>query len=239
VTAAAGIGIGGSIVRRFLAEGASVVASDAHEGRVGKLVADTGVEAEVIDVRNAEQLAGHLEGALERHGRIDVLVNCAGTNAVYPVWELSDEDWQRVLDVNVTSILRACRVVLPAMISAGSGSVISIASVSALQPSISEAAYSVTKAAVVALTRAMAKDVAEHHIRVNAIAPNTVDNPFLANVYSPEKLAAERSGMPFGRCVNADEVAAAAAWLASDEASYVTGETLVVGGAPFLRSGTQ
>jgi 3-oxoacyl-[acyl-carrier protein] reductase len=233
VTAAAGIGIGGTIVRRLLAEGATVVASDAHEGRVKKLAADTAAEAEVVDVRDQDALRAHLNAVLTRHGCIDVLVNCAGTNAIAPLWELTEDQWQRVFDVNVSAMLRACRTAVPSMIEAGRGSIVNIASIAAAHPFRHEGAYSITKAAVVALTRALAKDLAENGVRANAVAPNFVENRFLANVYAPDRLDRSRRAMPFRRGVDPAEVAAVVAFLASDDASYVTGEVITIGGQPF------
>jgi len=235
VTAAAGAGIGGAVVRRLLRDGATVVASDIHERRLAALADETGITTEVVDTGEPGAVDRHLERVLEEYGTLDVLVNCAGVNVVKPAWELTDEEWQRVFDVNVTSILRAARVAIPAMQKQGAGRIVNIASVGAWHPSPGEAAYSASKAAVVALTRALALEVAADGIGVNAIAPGFVDHAAVGRVYPADRIEALRAAAPHGRGVHPEEVAAVAAWLASDDAAQVTGETITVAGGAFFR----
>lgn len=235
VTAAAGAGIGGAVVRRLGQDGATVIASDVHERRLSALGAETGAEVEVVDAGDADALTSHLDEILARHGRIDVLVNCAGINIVKPTWELTDDEWHRIFDVNVTSIVRAARVALPAMQKQASGSIVNIASVGAWHPSPGEAAYSASKAAVVALTRAMALEVAADGIRVNAVAPGFVDHAAVERVYPADRIEALRAAAPQGRGVHPGEVASVVAWLAGDGSTQVTGETITVAGGAFFR----
>jgi 3-oxoacyl-[acyl-carrier protein] reductase len=235
VTAGAGAGIWGSIVHRLVDDGATVIVSDAHAGRLEKIAAELGVETAQVDVSNGTSLGAHLADVEARHKRIDLLVNCAGANVVKPTWMLTDEEWQHVFDVNITAPFRAARAVLPGMLDRRRGVIVSIASISAWEPEPAEAAYSTTKAALVALTRALARETAEQGVRVNAVAPSFVENPFLEKLYGPERMKALRDRAPLGRGVRPAEVAGVVAWLASDEAEYVTGETVTIAGGVFLR----
>jgi 3-oxoacyl-[acyl-carrier protein] reductase len=131
VTAAAGLGIGGSVARRLHADGARVIVSDAHPGRIEKICGELGIQGAALDVADPAALADHLANMQTEHGRIDILVNCAGANVVKPTWELSDSEWMRVLDVNLTAAFRAARIVLPGMITRRSGVILSIASIAA------------------------------------------------------------------------------------------------------------
>jgi 3-oxoacyl-[acyl-carrier protein] reductase len=235
VTAAAGAGVGGGIVRALHAAGATVVASDVHAGRVERLRTDLGIEVHVVDVGAQGAVEAHVDDVLARHGRLDVLVSCAGINVVKPAWELTEQDWRSVMEVNLNAPFFAARAALPAMIEAGRGVIVSIASVAAWHPTRRESAYHVSKAALVALTRALAIEAAPHGVRVNAIAPGFVENPFLANVYGPEHVERFRAQMPRGHGVLPEEIGATAAWLVSDAASAITGETVAVTGGFLFR----
>jgi NAD(P)-dependent dehydrogenase (short-subunit alcohol dehydrogenase family) len=178
----------------------------------------------------------HLANVQERHGRVDILVNCAGANVVKPTWELTDDEWTHVFTVNLFAAFRAARSVLPGMIQRRHGVVVSIASIAAWDPEPSEVAYSTSKAALVGFTRALAREVASTGVRVNAVAPSFVENPFLEKLYGPERMALLRDSAPLRRGVRPDEVAGVVAWLASDAAAYVTGETVTIAGGGFLRA---
>jgi 3-oxoacyl-[acyl-carrier protein] reductase len=235
VTAGAGVGIGGSVARRLVKDGATVIVSDAHAGRLAKISEELGVATALVDVADGDALATHLADVETRYERVDLLVNCAGANVVKPTWMLTDADWQHVLDVNLTAAFRAARSVLPGMIDRRSGVIVSIASIAGWDPAPAEIAYSTTKAALVAFTRALARETAEYGVRVNAVAPSFVENPFLEKLYGPERIQALRAAAPLQRGVRPDEVAGVVAWLASDEAEYVTGETVTIAGGSFLR----
>jgi len=236
VTAAAGVGIGGSIVRRFIDEGATVLASDSHAGRAERLAADLGVDVPVVNVGDREAFDAYLDGVLDRHGRVDVLVNCAGTNAMGPIHEIDDESWDRVINVNLTAAFRAVRMVLPGMIDRGDGVIVNIGSIAGYFPEHGEVAYSTSKAALMAFTRAVANEVASSGVRVNSVAPGFVQNPFLENLYGPERMAELVAAAPLGRGVQPEEIAAAVSWLASSEALCVTGETLTIAAGQYFRA---
>ena len=236
VTAAAGVGIGGSVARRLHADGARVIVSDVHAGRLDKICAELGIEGSVIDVADPAALTDHLERVEAELGRIDIVVNCAGANVVKPTWELSDAEWLGVFDVNLTAAFRAARAVLPGMIARRSGCILSIASIAAWDPPEHEVAYATSKAALIGLTRALAREVAATGVRVNAVAPGFVENPFLEKLYGSDRMDALRAATPLGRGVKPEEVAGAIAWLASDAAEYVTGETVTIAGGTFYRN---
>lgn len=235
VTAAAGAGVGNAIARRFVAEGATVVISDAHAKRLPAAAEELGVEGEVIDVADSDSLVAHLKGVIHRHGRIDTLVNCAGINSLGPAWELDIGDWRRILEVNLTAPFVAARAVLPAMLERQSGSIINICSIAAWLPSDGECAYQASKAGMLGLTRALAHEAAPHGVRVNAIAPGLVDNPFLARLYGDEHVAQLHARIPMKRPAEAAEVASVAYWLASDETAYITGECITIAGGWYMR----
>lgn len=235
VTAGAGAGIGGNVVRRFHADGDRVFASDAHAGRLEKIRSELGVEADLLDVRDRKAMGEYLARIEAEQGRIDVLVNCAGANQIKPIVELTDDEWETIVDVNLSATFRAARSVLPGMIERGHGAIVSIASIAAWAPDPGEVAYSTTKTALMGFTRALAREIASTGVRVNAVAPAFVENPFLEKLYGAERIRSIRDAAPLGRGVLPSEVAAAVAWLASDEASYVTGEVLTLAGGQYLR----
>jgi 3-oxoacyl-[acyl-carrier protein] reductase len=235
ITAAAGTGIGSATARRCLAEGASVVISDHHERRLAaarqELVAGFGerVCAVGCDVTDEEQVAALVAGAVRRFGRIDVLVNNAGLGGTSSVLEMTDEQWSRVLDVTLTGTFRCTRAVLRQLVAQGhGGAVVNNASVLGGRAQPGQAHYAAAKAGVMALNRCAALDVAEHGIRVNAVAPSLATHPFLAKVTSEELLAELASREAFGRAAQPWEVASVIAFLASDYASYLTGEVISV-----------
>jgi 3-oxoacyl-[acyl-carrier protein] reductase len=237
VTAAAGVGIGGSVARRLHADGARVIVSDVHAGRLDKICSDLDIEGAVIDVADPVALADHIGRVEAAHGHIDILVNCAGINVVKPTWELSDTEWTHTFDVNLHATFRAVRVALPPMIARNSGAIVSIASIAAWDPPQHEVAYATSKAALIGFTRALAREVAATGVRVNAVAPGFVENPFLEKLYGRERMHSLRESAPLRRGVKPEEVAGVVAWLASDEAEYVTGETITIAGGTFFRHG--
>jgi 3-oxoacyl-[acyl-carrier protein] reductase len=235
VTAAAGTGIGSAVARRCLEEGASVLVSDRHERRLFEtldcLAAHHGdaVAALPCDVTDESQVRALIAGAVRRFGRIDVLINNAGLGGTGSVLDLTDEDWHRVLDVTLTGTFRCTRAALRQMVAQGTGgAVVNNASVLGWRAQSGQAHYAAAKAGVMALTRCAALDVAEHGIRVNAVAPSLAMHPFLAKVTSEELLAELAAREAFGRAAQPWEVANAMIFLASDYASYLTGEVLSV-----------
>ncbi|BDD84411.1 3-oxoacyl-ACP reductase [Tsukamurella pulmonis] len=235
VTAAAGTGIGSATARRCLEEGARVVISDWHERRLGEkrdeLAAEFGdrVHAITCDVTVEEQVQALLDGAVERYGRIDVLVNNAGLGGSVAVQDMTDEQWSRVLDVTLTGTFRATRAAINRFIAQGGGGVIvNNASVIGWRAQAEQAHYAAAKAGVMALTRCSAVDAAPHGIRINAVSPSIAMHAFLAKVTSDELLDELSRREVFGRAAEPWEVANVIAFLASDYSSYMTGEVVSV-----------
>jgi 3-oxoacyl-[acyl-carrier protein] reductase len=236
VTAAAGTGIGGAAVRRFLDEGAQVVLSDAHAARLAashdELAGRYGagrVWSVPCDVTSEEQVQALIDGAVGQFGRIDVMVCNAGLGGTASVLEMTDEQWSRVLDVTLTGTWRCTRAALRHMVArGGGGAVVNNASVLGWRAQPGQAHYAAAKAGVMALTRCAALDVAGHGIRVNAVAPSLAMHPFLAKVMDAETLGELASREAFGRSAQPWEVANVMVFLASDYASYLTGEVISV-----------
>ena len=236
LTAAAGTGIGGAVARRCLDEGARLALSDAHEGRLAVTRAELEraygadrVWSAVCDVTSEQQVQALVDGAAGRFGRIDVMINNAGLGGTASVVEMTDEQWARVLDVTLNGTFRCTRAVLRRMIEqGGGGAVVNNASVLGWRAQPGQAHYAAAKAGVMALTRCAAMDVAEHGIRVNAVAPSLAMHPFLAKVMSQDVLDELAAKEAFGRSAEPWEVANVMVFLASDYASYLTGEVISV-----------
>jgi 3-oxoacyl-[acyl-carrier protein] reductase len=235
ITAAAGTGIGSAAARRCLAEGAQVMISDHHERRLAatreELSQEHGerVAALPCDVTDEAQVEALIEGAAGHFGRIDVMINNAGLGGTAPITEMTDEQWLRVLDVTLNGTFRCTRAALRRMVAQGyGGAVVNNASVLGWRAQPGQAHYAAAKAGVMALTRCAALDVAAHGIRVNAVAPSLAIHPFLAKVTSEDLLAELAAREPFGRAAEPWEVATVMVFLASDYASYLTGEVVSV-----------
>lgn len=235
VTAAAGTGIGSAVALRCLQEGARVVLSDSHERRLGetrdRLAAEYPgrVWSVPCDVTDEAAVGALIAGAVERCGRIDAMVNNAGLGGNKPVPEMADDEWARVLEVTLTGTFRCTRAALRQMIAqGGGGAVVNNASVLGWRAQAGQAHYAAAKAGVMAFTRCAALDVAAHGIRVNAVAPSLAAHPFLSKVVSEEELAGLAAREAFGRAAQPWEVATVVAFLASDYASYLTGEVISV-----------
>ncbi|AEW97990.1 MULTISPECIES: SDR family oxidoreductase [Streptomycetaceae] len=236
VTAAAGTGIGGATVRRFLEEGARVVLGDAHAGRLAESVAalagefgEENVAGAPCDVTDETQVRALLDLAEARHGRLDVLVNNAGLGGTARLTEMTDEQWSRVLETTLTGTFRCVRAALRRMRAAGHGGVIvNNASVLGWRAQAGQAHYAAAKAGVMALTRCAAVEAAEYGVRVNAVAPSLALHPHLAKVTTPELLAELTAREAFGRAAEPWEVANVIVFLAGDYSSYMTGETVSV-----------
>jgi 3-oxoacyl-[acyl-carrier protein] reductase len=235
VTAAAGTGIGSAVARRCLAEGAQVVISDQHERRLAEAQAELAaghgdqVRSCPCDVTDEEQVGGLMAAAVRQFGRLDVLISNAGLGGTSSLLEMTDEQWQRVLDVTLTGTFRCNRAALRQLVAQGhGGAIVNNASVLGWRAQPGQAHYAAAKAGVMALTRCAAMDVAGHGIRVNAVAPSLAMHPFLAKVTSEETLAELTTREAFGRAAEPWEVASVIAFLASDYASYLTGEVISV-----------
>lgn len=230
VTAAAGTGIGSAVAKRSLEEGARVVLSDWHERRLREKAEELGdVHAIPCDVTNEDQVQALIDGTIERCGRIDVLINNAGLGGSRSIVDMKDEEWSRVLDVTLNGTFRATRAAAKAFIAQGTGgAIVNNASVVGWRAQAEQSHYAAAKAGVMALTRCAAVDVAEHGIRVNAVAPSLAMHPFLARVTTDELLAELTAREVSGRAAQPWEVANVMVFLASDYASYLTGEVISV-----------
>jgi len=230
VTAAAQ-GIGEAIARAFASAGATVIASDIARDKLNELDAVDGIETVVIDV--LDQAA--VTTAVSRHGPFDVLVNCAGFVHHGSILECTEEEWDFAFDLNVKSMYRCCRAVIPGMREQGGGSIVNIASIAAHKGLPNRFAYGSTKAAVVGLSKAIAADFVGDAIRCNAINPGTVQSPSLdGRINAFEDPDAARAAFiarqPMGRLGRAEEIAAMALYLASDESVFTSGTQMNVDG---------
>lgn len=234
VTAAAGTGIGFSAAKRAAEEGATLLISDFHERRLGE-AADRIAEAtgtrpatQVCDVTSEAAVQGLLAAALSELGHVDVLINNAGLGGTANVVEMKDQDWHRVMDVTLTSVMRMSRAFLPHMYAREAGAVVNNASVLGWRAQEGQSHYAAAKAGVMAFTRCSAIEAAAHGVRINAVAPSIAMHAFLAKVTSDELLAELSAREAFGRPAEVWEIANVMIFLASDLASYMTGEVLSV-----------
>ena len=234
----AGGGIGSAIARRLAAEGAHVCVADANEAaakEVADALAGEGLSAEplVFDLLDPEASEAAVQRIIDTRGRLDVLVNNAGVNRRGDLLALTEDDWDISFAVNVDSLFHLCRAVLPHMIEAGGGAIVNTASQWGLYPAPGHIAYNVSKAAVVAFTKNLARDYAPNNIRVNAVAPGEVHTPMLeAGLARSGRTVADLDALvPFGRIGKPEEIAALVAFLASDEAPYICGSVIEITGA--------
>ena len=234
ITAAAGTGIGFAAARRAAEEGATVVISDKHERRLGEaavqLASLTGraVPAFPCDVTVEDDVQRLFASALEAVGHLDVVINNAGLGGTAEIVDMTDEQWSVVLDVTLNGTFRCTRAALRHMYERGSGAIVNNASVLGWRAQFGQAHYAAAKAGVMALTRCSAIEAAAHGVRVNAVAPSIAMHPFLAKVTSDELLEELTAKEAFGRAAEPWEVANVMVWLASEYASYLTGEVVSV-----------
>jgi 3-oxoacyl-[acyl-carrier protein] reductase len=225
----AGSGIGRATVRRFADEGARVIAADVDAGRARETCAGLdGAVAVAADVCDAGDVARMVQAALDHHGGLDVFHNNAGVaEAVTPLAEITRADWDRVLAVNLTAFFLAAQAVAPVMRERGGGSILVTASIIARRPRPGLAAYVAAKSGVTGLARALALELAPDNIRVNVINPGPSRTPMLGEFGFDSSIA---DALPLGRLIEPDEVAGAAAYLASDDAAAITGAVFNVDG---------
>jgi 3-oxoacyl-[acyl-carrier protein] reductase len=234
-------GVGRRTAELLIEEGAVVVAGDRLVDELAEAFRKVGsslvpVEA---DVRRLDQCELLVKTAIERFERIDVLFNNAGVTLRGPVEETSDAVWEEALETNLRSVFFCCRAAIPHMRRQGSGAIVNNASINAIRGNAFLTAYSAAKGGVVAMTRALATELAPAGIRVNALCPGTIDTPMTAEYLSAaDDPDAAREALvrkhPLGRLATSDDVARAALFLASDDASFITGVALPVDGGRHL-----
>ena len=228
-------GIGYAIAERLSQAGARVVVADRDEesaiAAAERLGADGGEAVSVsTDVTRIEDIGAMVNGTLESFRQLDILGNNAGINGRNaPLWEVTDEEWVTLMAFNITSVFRCCRAVIGHMRERRSGSIVNMASIAGKEGNPNAAPYGASKAGVICLTKAFAKEVIHDGVRVNAVAPALIETPLLAQVplEDIERLTAK---IPMGRMGSPEEVAAVVHFLASDDASFVTGQCYDVSG---------
>jgi 2-keto-3-deoxy-L-fuconate dehydrogenase len=235
---AAGQGIGRAIAEAFAAEGATVIATDIDEGKLADLQAAKRLKLDVLSAKDVEALA---EAVSKEHGGLDVLANVAGYVHHGTVLEAGDRDWDFSFDLNVKSMHRTIKAFLPGMLKKGGGSIVNMSSAaSSIRGVPNRYVYSLTKAAVIGLTKATAMDFIKQGIRVNAICPGTIESPSFRDRVAahakragkPPKAALQDfiDRQPMGRIGLAEEVALLAVYLASDESAFISGHTHLIDG---------
>jgi 3-oxoacyl-[acyl-carrier protein] reductase len=238
VITGAGRGIGASIARRFAAEGASVALNSLTDSaaKVAEDISASGGKAIAVqgDVSKADDVARIIEAAVASYGRIDILVNNAGITRDGLVMRMSEEDWDAVLDTNLKSVYLCCRAALrPMLKSRNGGRIINLSSVTGLAGNVGQANYAASKAGIIGLTKSLAKELATRQVTVNAIAPGYIATDMAAQMTDQAKQSV-LNRIPLGALGSPEDVAAVAAFLASDEAHYITGQTLTVDGGMTL-----
>jgi NAD(P)-dependent dehydrogenase (short-subunit alcohol dehydrogenase family) len=242
IVTGAGSGIGRAIALRLAREGASVVVADVDEVAAGAVAREIGAEALVsqTDVTSAEEVEALVGRTVDEWDGLDVMVNNAGIGVAGHVTDTSEEDYERVMDVCLKGTFFGMRYAIPAIRDSGGGSVVNLSSVAALVGISDRAVYSAAKGAILAITRAAAIDHVEEGVRVNCIAPGTVDTPWIGRItagYDDPEEAREsmQARQPHGRFVTPEEIAAMAAYLASEESASVIGACMIVDGGVTAR----
>jgi NAD(P)-dependent dehydrogenase (short-subunit alcohol dehydrogenase family) len=241
----AGSGIGEATARLFATDGERVAVTDFDEAaarRVADAISSDGGQAIALgaDVSARASVDSAVRATTEQLGRIEVLVNNAGIGTAGDILETTDDDLERTLAVNVRGVFNTCQAVMPSMLEAGDGIIVNVASIVAHAAVTRRAAYTASKGAILALTRSIAIDFMNRGIRCNAVAPGTVDSPWIDRILSdaPDKAAARQAMVdrqPLGRLGKPEEIAAAIRYLASPEAAFVHGSCLVIDGGFLAR----
>jgi 3-oxoacyl-[acyl-carrier protein] reductase len=228
-------GIGEAVARTLRDQGAAVVVGDVETDLAAETADRIDADAVELDVRSASSFERAVKHTLTRHGGLDVLVNNAATTVRRPFFEIDEAEWDEVLAVNLRGVFLGCRIVGELMRERGSGRIVNLSSLAGqMGGSVNGAHYAASKAGILALTKVVARELAPYGVTVNAVAPAAIEGPVMAGL-PPEQVEALVQSIPVGRLGTPNEVAALVAFLASDEAAYVTGATFDVNGGLLMR----
>jgi 2-hydroxycyclohexanecarboxyl-CoA dehydrogenase len=234
IVTGAGQGIGRAIAEKLAAEGATVVVTDVNQATAQETAEAIGGDAVGLhtDVTSRDSVNAMVAQVMERFGRIDVLVNNAGWDTAGPFIDSDPADWDRVIQINLYGVLNASRAVLPIMADQRYGSVVNLGSDAGRVGSSGEAVYSAAKGGVIAFTKATAREMARHQVNVNCVSPGPTDTALFASMGgdSPKLREALTKAIPFRRLAQPADLANAVAFYASDEANFITGQTVSVSG---------
>lgn len=234
IVTGAGQGIGRAIAEKLAAEGATVVVTDVNEATAQQTAAAIGGDSIGLhaDVTSRDSVTAMVARVLDRFGRIDVLVNNAGWDTAGPFVESDPADWDQVIQINLYGVLNTCRAVLPIMVEQGQGSVVNLGSDAGRVGSSGEAVYSAAKGGVIAFTKAAAREMARHQVNVNCVSPGPTDTALFASMGgdNPKLREALTKAIPLRRLAQPADLANAVAFYASDEANFITGQTVSVSG---------
>jgi len=231
----AGRGMGRAIAHRLGAEGARLAVTDIDKDAAAAVAVELGGDAypAFVDVTDAGSVGAAVEEVTARLGPIDVLVNNAGWDRMAPFLETDEELWDRLIAINLKGVLHTCRAIGPQMVERRSGRIVNVSSDAGRVGSTGEAVYSATKGGIIAFSKTLARELARHSVTVNVVCPGPTDTPLLAEMVgegNDRLISSLQRAIPLGRLGRPEDIAAAVAFLASDDASFVTGQTLSVSG---------
>jgi NAD(P)-dependent dehydrogenase (short-subunit alcohol dehydrogenase family) len=232
VITGAASGIGYATAKLFAQEGAQLALLGRNESRLEKAKQDLPKDRCLTlktDVSDADQVNQSFATIIKTYKRIDILINCAGIVKNVPFWEMRTEDWDDMIAIHLRGTFLCSRAVVESMISQGSGVIINIGSTSGITGGTSGAHYAAAKGGIIAFTRAIARELAPHGIRVNGVIPSKIETPMLQGL-TPEQREALIKKIPLGRTGNPQEIAEVISFLASDSSSYIIGETITASG---------
>jgi 3-oxoacyl-[acyl-carrier protein] reductase len=229
-------GIGAAIADELAAQGARLIGtatSEAGAQAITQRLAGCGGEGRVLDVTDGKAVEALIESIVKGHGGLSILVNNAGITRDQLLMRMKDEDWQAILDTNLTSVYRTSKAVMRTMMKARKGRIINIASVVGVTGNPGQTNYAAAKAGIIAFSKSLAREVGSRGITVNVVAPGFIDTD-MTRALGEEQRKALESSIALGRLGAADDVAHAVAFLASPAAAYITGETLHVNGGMYM-----